>query len=428
MVVVVHRSARDKYQVAQGLEEAGLLDCLVTDFYWPKNTWWAHAVNRYAPPHLSSVLLDRQNNAVAQSKTRQCPWSGLASIALNRLPKLPFSWRARSMRWSDHRLGRRAGKIASASGSTLLSYSYYGYSAFSASSPSVPKILFQLHPHPASVRSILRAELESYPECADSLNKEWELALSEKDFSRLVEEPAMAQRWIVASSFTRETLIQNGLDGSHIHVVPYGIDADEFTSAQTSSPDASLSGPLKVLFVGRLTQRKGIRYLLGALDRVNTRHIHLTVCGWAVDDLALLKRYGDRITVKASTTQEEIKRAYRQADIFILPSVAEGFGYVLLEAMAFGVPIIGTTRTAAPDLIRDGEEGLIVEPSSVDGIAAALDWAASHRTQVRAMGSAARDRVRRFSWRTFRQSVAASVQTLRDEIREESKPAVAHHV
>jgi glycosyltransferase involved in cell wall biosynthesis len=425
MVVVVHRSARDKYQVAQGLEEAGLLNCLVTDFYWPKKAWWAYTVSRFAPRHISSVLLHRQNDAVAHNKSRLCAWSGLVSVALNRLPKVPFSWRARAMRWSDHCLGRRAGKIASDSSSTLLSYSYYGYSAFSSASHSVPRILFQLHPHPASVRAILKAELERYPECAESLNKEWELALPEKDFLRLVEEPAMAQRWIVASSFTRETLIAHGLNGRHIHVIPYGIDHDLYSAAPTNSRSANPSGPLEVLFVGRLTQRKGIRYLLEGLDLLKSRQIHLTVCGWVVDDLALLKQYRDRITVKASATNEEIKLAYQRADVCVLPSVAEGFGYVLLEAMASGVPIIGTTRTAAPDLIRNGHEGFIIEPCCVNALAESLDWAASHRAHVRTMGYAARERARHFSWKRFRQSVVASVQKLSGEIVEEQRPTQA---
>lgn len=421
MVVVVHRSARDKYQVAQGLEEAGLLNCLVTDFYWPKQEWWANTVTRFAPRHMSSVLLNRQNDAIAHSKSRLCAWSGIASVALNRLPKIPFSWRARSVRWSDHCLGRRAAKIASDTGSTLFSYSYYGYSAFSSASQSVPRILFQLHPHPASVRAILKAELERYPECAKSLKKEWELALPERDYLRLVEEPAMAQRWIVASSFTRETLIAHGLNGRHIHVIPYGIDEAPHSSAPTNWRSSNPSGPLEVLFVGRLTQRKGIRYLLETLDRLNSRQIHLTVCGWVVDDLALLKQYGDRVTLKASATNEEIERAYERADIFVLPSVAEGFGYVLLEAMASGLPIIGTTRTAAPDLIRDGQEGFIIMPSSVEALAESLDWAASHRATLREMGYAARERVRHFSWKRFRHSVVACVQQLSGEILEEQK-------
>ncbi|MGC2657959.1 MAG: glycosyltransferase family 4 protein [Bryobacteraceae bacterium] len=429
MVVVVHRSARDKYQVAQSLEEAGILECLVTDFYWPKQAWWAYLTSQLTPARISSMLLSRQNSAVHHGKTRLCAWSGLTSVGLNRLSKVPFSWRAKSIRWSDHCLGRRAGKIASRTNSTLLSYSYYGYDSFSAASPSVPKILFQLHPHPVSVRSILKGELERYPECAGSLNKEWELALPEEDFARLTAEPLMAQRWMAASSFTRTTLIDQGIDGKKIHVIPYGIDAAELTRGAAVCPRKSFSRPLEVLFVGRLTQRKGIRYLLEALDRLHSNFIHLTLCGWSVDDLALLKRYKDRITLKTSATAEQIGRAYQEADIFVLPSVAEGFGYVLLEAMAFGLPIVGTTRTAAPDLIRDGEEGLVIEPASVEAIAASLDWAASNREAVRAMGDAARQRVQQFTWRRFRNSVASSVKALTCEIlAERSSQGATQHV
>jgi glycosyltransferase involved in cell wall biosynthesis len=300
--------------------------------------------------------------------------------------------------------------LAERSGSALLSYSYYGYSAFTACRADVPKILFQLHPHPVSVRRILRKELELHPECAGTLRKEWELALPEEDFRRIATEPSMAGHWLAASSFTRQTLVENGVPEERVHIVPYGINASQQHASQPSgSPRRRSNGKLQLLFVGRINQRKGIKYLLEALDMLDSQQVELTVCGWAEDGLELFRAYEGRVTVRPSVSAAELEQAYASADLFILPSVAEGFGQVLLEAMAAGLPIAATTRTAAPDLIRHGVEGLVFEPASAEAAAGSIAWALDNRLRLPEMGRAAQARSKEFTWERFRSGIAGIV-------------------
>src|SRR5207237_5530225 len=103
-----------------------------------------------------------------------CWASGLSSMAISKMRGLPFDWERRAVRWCDRSLGGQAGRMASDRNAALLSYSYYGHSAFSAYAGNQPRILFQLHPHPASVRAILSKERNLHPDCASSLDKEWE--------------------------------------------------------------------------------------------------------------------------------------------------------------------------------------------------------------------------------------------------------------
>ena len=201
-VVVVHRGARDGYQTALAMAEAGQLERLVTDLYWSEGSGLARYARRMLGSRASRLLGARGNSPVDPRLVEVCPASGLVSFATDKIRQTPFSWRARATRWTDETLGRRAGAIAGQTGAALLSYSYYGQSAFAAAAAGTPKLLFQLHPHPASMRRILRRELAEHPECAASLEKEWELALSDDDFARMCAEPAMASEWIAASSFT----------------------------------------------------------------------------------------------------------------------------------------------------------------------------------------------------------------------------------
>jgi glycosyltransferase involved in cell wall biosynthesis len=411
-VVVVHRGARDSYQTAAALAQAGLLERLVTDLYWPNDQPWAVKLASVLPSSAARKLRARNNPLVPGSLVHSTLASGLGSFLLEQVKAVPFAWRRRAIRSTDATLGRTAGELARRNGSLLLSYSYYAFDAFR--SYGRPGALFQLHPHPLSVRRILERELVDHPDCASSLEKEWELSLPEEDFDHLVAEPRMADRFLVASSFTRSTLIENGTPPEAIHVIPYGVDLDRFQPGRHSQ---RTSRPLRLLFVGAINQRKGIKYLLEAMRMMGSAPVELKVCGRVVDDLALFTPFASQVEVRPSVSLSELLEAYRQADLFVLPSVAEGFGQVLLEALASGLPILSTTHTAAPDLVEEGREGFIVEPRRPDLLASRIEWAINHRRQLAEMRIAARRQAELFTWERFRQGVVEAVRGFLAESR-----------
>jgi glycosyltransferase involved in cell wall biosynthesis len=115
------------------------------------------------------------------------------------------------------------------------------------------------------------------------------------------------------------------------------------------------------------------------------------------------------IHVYPSVSAQGLLDAYRNADVFVFPSLAEGFAQVLLEAMASGLPVISTARTAAPDLIQPGHEGFIVNPGSSTDLAQSIERFLRRPELVRPMGEAARRRAEHFTWRRFRQGIAQFV-------------------
>lgn len=403
--VVVQGGARDAYQLARALSEAGMLEALVTDLFWPVDLRWTRAIERLFPSRIRSLILQRSDPHLPSAQIRLCALTGLLTLILDKLPCVSGSLRRRATRYADATLGRTAGRYATERSAGLLSYSYYGYDAFTHYSR--PAILFQMHPHPASMRRILTDELEANPDCAQSLRHEWELSLPEEDFQHLVRETKMASHFLVASSFTRETLIENGTDESAVTVIPYGVDTNRFKPdvRRRSRPGSKL----ELLFVGRINQRKGIKYLLEAIRLLKTSDVHLTVCGRVVDGLELFRSFGGQVDVRPSVSASELVEAYQAADLFVFPSVAEGFGLVLLEALSCGVPILSTTRTAAPDLIQNGVQGFVVEPRRPDLIAERIDWALSHRAEVGEMGYQARLCAEQFTWQRFRSGIVQAV-------------------
>ncbi len=402
--VVVHGGARDSYQLALALSRAGTLETLVTDLFWPADQSWARWLSSRLSPGLQEVLARRTAAGLPARQVTQCVADGLRCFLLEKLPRVPFSWRRKSNRAADATLGRTAGKWAKHHDAGLVSYSYFGYDAIREYGR--PAMLFQVHPHPATVRRLLNRELADHPECAVSLQQEWELALPEEDFRHLVDETTMASKFLAASTFTRNSLIEHGAAPENIAVVPYGVDLERFHPATMTARN---DPRLQLLFVGRINQRKGIKYLLEALRLLGPNQVRLTICGRVVDDLELFRPFGKQIEVRPSVSAEELVLAYQNADLFVFPSIAEGFGQVLLEALACGLPILSTTHTAAPDLIEDGVQGFFIEPRRPDLLAAKIEWAIAHRTELAGMRLPARLRAEQFTWERFRQHAAKAV-------------------
>ena len=405
--VLVHSGARDGYQLARALDEAGMLDTLVTDLSLARRSCLGRKTE--VPP---ATVSGRQccgngsNAHVASARVKSCAGSGITTLLLDKLPGVPFALRRRAARHADATLGRAAGALAARHGSHLVSYSYYAFDAFTRFAG--PGILFQLHPHPLSMRRILGEELAMHPDCAESLRQEWELSLPEDDFMRLVQETTMPTHILAASTFTKTTLVENGTDAADVSVIPYGVDCERFSPAPAAARSAS--APLRLLFVGRINQRKGVKYLLEAMRLLATKNVHLTVCGRVVDGLDLFKPFASQVDIRPSVSNEELIRAYQEADLFVFPSVAEGFGQVLLESLASGLPILSTTHTAAPDLIEEGNQGFVIEPRQPGQIAERIDWALTHRPELAAMRERARERAEHFTWERFR---AGAVEAIR---------------
>ena len=304
----------------------------------------------------------------------------------------------------DFRLGARARRLARSRGAGVLSFSYYAYAAFTAAAEGLPRAIHQVHPHPASVRRLLKEEMERVPDCVGSVAAEEEIRGDETRFRQLCAEPGLADVCLAASSFTAATLVENGVPAERIRVVPYGVDLDFFRP-----PPAPPGGPLRVLFVGQMTQRKGLRYLLEAWRRLALPDAELVLAGRGPADRELLARYDGLFRAETGVSAGRLRELYRTSHLFCMPSLAEGFGLVYLEALACGTPVIGTPNTGAADLLRDGRGGFLVPIRDAEALAERLLWCHGHRAELAEMRLEARRTAERHSWAAFRRGVLAAL-------------------
>ena len=216
-----------------------------------------------------------------------------------------------------------------------------------------------------SMHQILEKERENNPDWAQSLQhfKDSEEKLMRKD-----QELSLADQIFVASTFTAKTLEQFPGKLAPIKIIPYGFPK---VIAERKYPE-NFQLPLKVLFVGGLSQRKGISYLFEAAEILG-KQIKLTLVGKKPnEDCTILNKELNRHNWIPSLPHPEILKLMRQHDVLVFPSLFEGFGMVITEAMSQGTPVITTNRTCGQDIIRHGENGWLIEAGSTQALISQL--------------------------------------------------------
>jgi glycosyltransferase involved in cell wall biosynthesis len=170
-----------------------------------------------------------------------------------------------------------------------------------------------------------------------------------------------------------------------------------------------------------MTQRKGLSYFLEAVGSLPQQELEVLICGHHAVDQAVIESSGIRsIRVLRGLPRTELTRVMRSCDLFILPSLAEGFGHVILEAMASGLPVLTTPNTCAPDVLREGEHGFTVPIRNARALADCIKWGRQHRVDLHRMGMAASAQSRTFTWERFRRGIASAYAEMAEAFLTES--------
>jgi glycosyltransferase involved in cell wall biosynthesis len=228
--------------------------------------------------------------------------------------------------------------------------------------------------------------------------------------ARLVYERLGLEAIIAGSEFYRDKAIAHGARPERVHLISHGVDTDTFTPNRSQS-SANPEKPLHITLSGRLAPRKQQHLMVSVFERlVSERGIdaRLTLAGRAhsssMDYFDALARQIDaspareRITIRQDLSLPEMPAVYRESDIVVQPSTAEGLGLAVLEAMACAVPVVVSDTTGLQEIIRDIRDGILVDPVSEDDWLDALTHLAQDEPFRRRLGDNGRDLVEnRFS-------------------------------
>lgn len=257
-----------------------------------------------------------------------------------------------------------------------------------------------------SARLLMQKEFDFNPDWSSTLTgfNDSKLKLEKKD-----QELALADVVFVASSFTKKTLEEYSGNLPEIKVIPYGFPL----VSQKKQYQSLVNRKLKVLFVGGLSQRKGLSYLFEAVEGLENK-VDLTIIGHkAVPNCNALNTALEQHHWIPSLSHDQVLACMREHDVFVFPSLFEGFGLVITEAMSQGVPVITTDRTAGPDIIEDGVDGWIVPAGSSIAIKEVFATILETPEIVKQFGLAAQQKAQTRPWSVYGQEMANALSSLK---------------
>lgn len=204
---------------------------------------------------------------------------------------------------------------------------------------------------------------------------------------------------VVPSHVAARTFAQNGVDSAKVHVIPYGVRLERFSKVADPPKDS-----FEVLYVGGLSLRKGIPYLLQAFADLKHPRKRLRVIGAGSSEISRLlpKLPTENVEFLGALPQSELIEHMSRSHVMVLPSIEEGLALVQGQAMACGCPIIATTATGSEDLFSDGVEGFIVPVHDNAALSQRLQQVADDPIQRERMSEACLQRVVHLGgWRDY---------------------------
>lgn len=243
-------------------------------------------------------------------------------------------------------------------------------------------------------RDLLGKERDANPAWASTLAgfKDSQEKVDRKDL-----ELERADHIIVASSFTKKTLEYYSGDLPQISVVPYGFPP------VIANRDYYYKGDrkLKLLFVGSLSQLKGLANVLEAVERLKDS-VELTIVGRkSTEECIPLNEGLKKHRYMVSLPHNKVLQEMAAHDVFLFPSLFEGFGLVVTEAMSQGTPVITTARTCGADIINHHEDGWIVKPGSTDDLVRQITLILEKPDSVKNAGKAAVEKAKSRPWHKY---------------------------
>ena len=224
------------------------------------------------------------------------------------------------------------------------------------------------------------------------------------------QEMELADLVLAPSRFVERSIKEHSPD-KNVAVVNYGANTEFWKPAE--GRDEELKRPkyqrtksekIRFIYAGQSSIRKGIPVLMEAWDKTQLRDAELLLVGsWQLAD-AKLQQLPRGVRFAGPVGPEKLRDLYHESDVFVFPSLADGFGLVILEALACGLPVIATDSTGAPDVLDDSC-GRVVQAGNVEQLAEILRWFAANRESLGSMRSAARAKAETFTWDSYRGGV-----------------------
>ncbi|NWF99253.1 MAG: glycosyltransferase family 4 protein [Nitrospirae bacterium] len=213
-----------------------------------------------------------------------------------------------------------------------------------------------------------------------------------------LEEVTFSDFIFVASEFAKKTFIDSGINENKLFVIKRGVNLEKF------KPLKRKNKKFKVLFVGRLSLRKGIQYLLEAWKKLNLKNAELVLAGSIDNNIKpILSKYNDIENLVLKGFLKDVTDVYKESTIFLFPSLEEGSAKVTYEALAAGLPVITTENSGS--VVRNGVDGFIIPIRDTKAIMEKITYFYENPKIIDIMSANALENIKLYTWQRYRENI-----------------------
>lgn len=406
-IIVAHPGRQHSFRLATALKKEDILFKYITTVYDKKSSWMMK---------LTKKIINDED--LRRANSRRCEFLndsdvvqfnellGLAVLLTLRLDKSRKLYRLMND-FLNRKFSKKVAKYAIKNNvDAVIMYDTTANEAFKylkKKAPHIKRIMDVSAANRIYMRDIYEQDMLRCNKFAKMLYKERSFLWNEKNILNLKSEIESTEFFIVPSKFVKKSLEYSGVNSKNIYICPYGANIKKTVSK--SEMKEKNKSTLKCIYVGNVTQMKGIYYLLEAMKYFKNRNVSLKIIGKYDNDRGLFDEYMENCDFVGQVTHDKVSEYLSESDIMIMPSLGEGFSLSILEALGYGLPVICTTNSGAEDMIIDGHNGFTIPIGSIDCIIEKINWFLDNIHIINQMSCNALKSVENYTWEIYEKNI-----------------------
>lgn len=399
-IIVAHPERQHSFRVASALKKNGALCKYITTVYNKESSLLMKLIKMFVSSDNKKRVDGRTNQDLQDDDVLQfCEIRGLIQVALYRFDKskVIYNW---WHKMTSRAFGKKVAKYAIKNNAdAVILYDSNAMTCFKIlkeKAPHIKRIMDVSAANRLYMKEIYEADMEKCKSFAEKLKNERNF-LWRSNYCQLLKRELEYTEWFIPpSSFVKKSLMYSGVKEEQIKLCPYGTNFSVDSIELDENKKHPL--PLKAIYVGNVTEMKGIYYLLEAVMEIPKEKLELTMVGHYDNSTGVLDKYLDRVNFTGRVVHDRVQEILLESDVFVFPSLGEGMSLSVLEAMACGLPCIVTENSGVSEVIQEGVNGFEIQAQNKEAIKEKLEWFISNTDRITEMGLNSSEVVKKYTW------------------------------
>ncbi|RHA09994.1 glycosyltransferase [Megasphaera sp. AM44-1BH] len=412
-IIVCHPAQQHSYRLATALKRGKMLGAYITTVYYKPRSF-TRLISTILKGKFKKKAEGRHTSELDDKEVIQfCEIEGLLKLLALNVPFFSHFYNKLKYNTADRFAKKVAQYAIDHRVDAVVTYDDCSPLLFETLQEKAPHILRILDVSAANLiymRQIYDKDMDLSPDFAMRLRKEMSRCWNPTILDRAKREILSSQKFLVPSNFVSTSLKYSGVKENQMLYCPYGVDASQFSQKNYEDVKNMNDRPLRFIYVGGVKELKGISYLLKAFMNIPQDKAELTIVGAYSPQDKDIQPYLRRVHFTGMVLHSEVPNLLKAADVFVFPSLGDGFGLAVLEAAAVGLPLIISENAGVTDVIRNNKEGLVIPIQSSKAIEDAVTWFVNHPEAICPMGMAARAKALEYTWERYYKTAAEQIR------------------